>query len=155
MEQLVCVLYITSYRYLIIIVCAHPIVTLSSLFVHVLSLPYHHCLCTSYRYLTIIVFFSLICDADKRLGRNGIDDFKCHRFFEGINWDTLRSQKPPYIPEFTSDADTRNFEPYEPDDDSGGKHVSIYNTFVHCTRTCMRLMYMYMYAINVHVHVCD
>lgn len=70
-----------------------------------------------------IFSLSLICDADERLGRNGIDDFKLHPFFKGIEWEILRSQKPPYIPEFTSEADTRNFEPYEPEDDGVGKHV--------------------------------
>ena len=59
---------------------------------------------------------SLICDAEERLGQTGIDDFKKHPFFEGIDWENIRSQTPPYIPEFTSDTDTRNFEPYEPDD---------------------------------------
>uniref|UniRef100_A0A1X7VNS0 non-specific serine/threonine protein kinase n=1 Tax=Amphimedon queenslandica TaxID=400682 RepID=A0A1X7VNS0_AMPQE len=59
---------------------------------------------------------NLICDAEERLGQSGIDDFKKHPFFEGIDWDNIRSQTPPYIPEFTSDTDTRNFEPYEPDD---------------------------------------
>ena len=59
---------------------------------------------------------SLICDAEERLGQTGINDFKKHPFFEGIDWENIRSQTPPYIPEFTSDTDTRNFEPYEPDD---------------------------------------
>jgi serine/threonine-protein kinase MRCK len=62
----------------------------------------------------------LICDADVRLGKNGINDFKDHPFFEGIDWDNIRSQIPPYIPEFTSDTDTRNFEPYEPEDEPSG-----------------------------------
>ena len=62
------------------------------------------------------LYFSLICDAEERLGQTGIDEFKKHPFFEGIDWDNIRSQTPPYIPEFTSDTDTRNFEPYEPDD---------------------------------------
>ena len=82
----------------------------------------------------------MICDADDRLGRHGIDDFKSHPFFRGIEWDTLRLQKPPYIPEFTSDADTRNFEPYEPEDDGIGKHV--------CTCTCTAI------SIMVLSHTC-
>lgn len=40
----------------------------------------------------------MICDADTRLGRNGVDEIKAHPFFEGINWDTLRDLKPPYVP---------------------------------------------------------
>ena len=64
----------------------------------------------------------LICDASQRLGRNGIQDFKQHPFFKGVDWDNIRSQTPPYIPEFTSDSDTRNFEPYEPEDNGLGRH---------------------------------
>jgi hypothetical protein len=32
----------------------------------------------------------LLCPVDKRLGKNGLDDFKNHRFFTSINWDNLR-----------------------------------------------------------------
>ena len=32
----------------------------------------------------------LICDREKRFGKNGLDDFKTHPFFEGIDWTTLQ-----------------------------------------------------------------
>jgi serine/threonine kinase 38 len=32
----------------------------------------------------------LICDADERLGRNGVDEIKAHPFFKTVNWDKLR-----------------------------------------------------------------
>jgi len=32
----------------------------------------------------------LICDADKRLGRNGVKEIKDHAFFESFEFDTLR-----------------------------------------------------------------
>ena len=53
---------------------------------------------------------SLVCDADKRLGSNGVEDFKSHPFFNGIDWDNLTNMTPPYQPEFSSPTDTCNFD---------------------------------------------
>lgn len=36
---------------------------------------------------------------DERLGTNGADEVKRHPFFAGINWDTLLTQEPPFVPE--------------------------------------------------------
>lgn len=53
----------------------------------------------------------LICDAPYRLGtKRGIEEFKKHPFFDGIDWDNLASAEPPFIPELDSDTDTRYFE---------------------------------------------
>ncbi|KAL8183909.1 UNVERIFIED_CONTAM: hypothetical protein K2H54_001008 [Gekko kuhli] len=52
----------------------------------------------------------LLCRQELRLGQNGIEDFKRHPFFEGIDWDNLRKSTPPYVPEVTSPADTSNFD---------------------------------------------
>lgn len=53
----------------------------------------------------------LICDAPYRLGsKRGIDEFKAHPFFNGINWDNLASVKAPFIPNLDSETDTRYFE---------------------------------------------
>ena len=34
----------------------------------------------------------LICDANNRLGKNGVEEIKNHPFFASVNWDTLRQQ---------------------------------------------------------------
>jgi len=51
----------------------------------------------------------LTLDHRKRLGTNSAAEIKNHKFFEGINWDLLRRQKPPMIPEHKSETDTTNF----------------------------------------------
>ena len=64
-----------------------------------------------------------MCDAEHRLGANGVDEIKHHPFFEGLDWINLRKMKAAYIPELTSDEDCRRFdkfeeeEPFYPNDD--------------------------------------
>jgi len=47
---------------------------------------------------SIDILKRMICDAETRLGRNGVEEIKAHPFFEGINWDALRDKTPPYVP---------------------------------------------------------
>jgi serine/threonine kinase 38 len=55
----------------------------------------------------------LICDANDRLGKNGVEEIKSHPFFNSVNWDNIRLTSAPYVPELSSETDTRNFDRYE------------------------------------------
>ena len=41
---------------------------------------------------------STITDANKRLGKNGGEELRSHRWFKGMDWNSLRSQRAPYLP---------------------------------------------------------
>jgi serine/threonine kinase 38 len=68
----------------------------------------------------------LLCDAEFRLGANGVEEIKRHAFFDGINWDSIRESKSPYVPELLSDEDCKRFdkfdeeEPFYPVEDKKG-----------------------------------
>lgn len=58
---------------------------------------------------------SLVCDAKYRLGaKGGMEDFRHHPFFDGINWENLNRMKPPFLPELSGPTDTRYFEDHKP-----------------------------------------
>eukprot|EP00731_Ephydatia_muelleri_P030003 Em0021g526a len=90
----------------------------------------------------------LICDASSRLGQKGLEDFKKQPFFKDVDWDNVRSVTPPYIPEYSSPNDTRNFEPLDEDADPTRHHagetqgpskmtpLTIHLPFVGFTYTC-------------------
>ena len=52
----------------------------------------------------------MICDADTRLGRNGVDEIKAHPFFKGVEWDGMRKLTAPYIPTVQTEVSNENFD---------------------------------------------
>ncbi|XP_070196209.1 rho-associated protein kinase 2-like isoform X2 [Littorina saxatilis] len=61
---------------------------------------------------------AFLTDRTERLGRNGVDEIKMHRFFKNDSWtwDNIRKSVPPVVPELTSDVDTSNFDDIEKDE---------------------------------------
>jgi serine/threonine protein kinase len=42
---------------------------------------------------------SLVCDSADRMGKNGMAEMKKHPWMKSINWETIRDQKAPFVPE--------------------------------------------------------
>ena len=40
----------------------------------------------------------LCTDAQRRIGKGGAEEIKAHPFFEGVDWENIRSQKAPIDP---------------------------------------------------------
>lgn len=80
----------------------------------------------------IDIIKKLITDVNKRLGYKGADEIKRHPFFKGVNWNKVKeTMTPPFIPELSSDYDTRYFEDFEEDEPfypKDGTDVSLYKS---------------------------
>ncbi|CZS90831.1 hypothetical protein WAI453_003942 [Rhynchosporium graminicola] len=52
---------------------------------------------------------SLVCNTENRLGRGGADEIKAHKFFRGVDFDSLRRIRAPFEPKLASNVDTTYF----------------------------------------------
>lgn len=55
----------------------------------------------------------LLMEQQCRLGRQGAEEVKRHPWLEGIDWKEVRKLTPPFMPDLTSEIDTKYFDPYE------------------------------------------
>ncbi|KAF9350630.1 Serine/threonine-protein kinase [Mortierella sp. NVP85] len=51
----------------------------------------------------------MICAPETRLGRNGAHEIMSHPFFHGVDWENIRRERAPYVPELKSITDTSHF----------------------------------------------
>lgn len=60
---------------------------------------------------------AFLTDRNTRLGRNGVDEIKAHKFFKNDQWNfnTIRDCVPPVVPDLSSDDDTSHFDEVEND----------------------------------------
>ena len=55
----------------------------------------------------------LLCDADNRLGANGVHEIKNHPFFKGLDWNNLRKQKASFQPVVKDEEDCTRFDDFD------------------------------------------
>ncbi|MCQ2821501.1 MAG: protein kinase, partial [archaeon] len=59
------------------------------------------------------LIFKMVRGSGNRLGKNGAEEIKRHPFFKSIDWENIRSQKAPFIPNLKNDYDCSYFEVLE------------------------------------------
>jgi len=69
-----------------------------------------------------------MCDAEDRLGANGVDEIKAHPFFRDVDWANLRNEESKYKPESMGEEDCTRFDRFEEEEpwfppDDGNKRV--------------------------------
>ena len=58
----------------------------------------------------------MVSTAEVRLGTNGADEIKKHPFFKGVDWKNITNSKAPFIPEVSSDFDSKYFDTFQEQD---------------------------------------
>jgi hypothetical protein len=55
----------------------------------------------------------LMCDAEHRLGRNGVQEIMQHEFFRSVDWNKIKTSNAPYKPELKTQVDCTRFDKFE------------------------------------------
>ena len=58
-----------------------------------------------------MLVFSYLSE-DKRIGYNNAKEVKNHPFFKGVDWEKIRTMKPPFVPEISTEYDTKYFDKF-------------------------------------------
>jgi protein-serine/threonine kinase len=66
---------------------------------------------------------SLVCNTENRLGRGGADEIKSHKFFRGVDFNSLRLIRAPFEPKLSSNVDTTYFPTDEIDQTDNATHL--------------------------------
>uniref|UniRef100_A0A7S0DPU1 non-specific serine/threonine protein kinase n=1 Tax=Amorphochlora amoebiformis TaxID=1561963 RepID=A0A7S0DPU1_9EUKA len=64
----------------------------------------------------------MICDSHKRVGFAELTKLK---FFKDVNWKNIRSQKAPFVPQVSSDIDTRHFDHFDEVVDNAAQSATV------------------------------
>lgn len=64
-----------------------------------------------------------MCNTENRLGRGGADEIKSHKFFRGVDFDSLRRIRAPFEPKLASNVDTTYFPTDEIDQTDNATHL--------------------------------
>jgi protein-serine/threonine kinase len=70
-----------------------------------------------------LLWNSLVCDSEHRLGRVSADEIKSHKFFRGVDFDSLRRIRAPFEPKLSSNVDTTYFPTDEIDQTDNATHL--------------------------------
>jgi len=57
--------------------------------------------------------FAVLQEPKERLGSSGFSQIREHKFFSGLDFDSIRTNRPVFVPELSNVEDTKYFDAYE------------------------------------------
>lgn len=97
----------------------------------------------------------LICEPENRLGRNGVEEIKAHPFFYGVNWQGIRDEASPHVPQLKSITDTSYFPTEEldavPEAVDNGHHGKLFLKNMKIIHMCIcKCNYIHHYILTTN-----